>query len=212
MPYATMDGNELLRELQNPAEQRRIWSPSMIAGDIRTIVKARGASHDSVVKAELAARATNDSLIALGSIALEERRKPGKKLMFWLGNGWPIESGNAAGLSNFSIELLTRMREARINLWSALEAYDASGIATPAKEIDQALATDMQRESSTLVEKELPEDINRNLLEGPKPDSTDLRYLSLPVIAKRSGGRMFSKIITTSPFFTTRHRTLNPSQ
>lgn len=188
MPHATMDGNELLRELQNPAQQPRIWSPSMIAGDIRTSVKSRGASHDAVVKAELAARVTNESLVALGSIALEERRKPGRKLLFWLGNGWPVESGNAAGLSDFSIELLTRMREARINLWSALEAYDVSGIATPATKIDEALATDMQRESPTLVEKELSRDVNKNLVEAPKPDASDLRFLSLPIIAMRSGG------------------------
>ena len=188
MPHATMDGNELAQALEQPAQQRRIWSPAEIANAIRITVKSNGASHDAVVKATQAARETDNSLIALGSIAIEERRRPGKKLVFWLGNGWPIENGTAAGLSDFSIELLTRLREARINLWSALDTYDLSGIATPATEADTELATDIAREPAADVQRELAEDVNRPLVEGPKPDSTDLRYLALPVIAIRSGG------------------------
>lgn len=187
-PHATMDGNELTQEIEQPAQQRQIWPPAAIANSIRLSVKVNGASHDAVVKATRDARETDDSLVALGSIAIEERRKPGRKLMFWLGNGWPVENGNAAGLSNFSIELLTRMREARINLWSALEAYDMSGVATPATRADNELAADISSELATDVKKELAADVNKELVEGPKPDSTDLRYLSLPVLAVRSGG------------------------
>ena len=53
--------------------------------------------------------------------------------MFWIGNGWQIEGRRGTGLSDFSIELLTRMREARINLWGSSEwpLYDTSGNAMP---------------------------------------------------------------------------------
>jgi len=155
-PQPSMDGNELADEIENPRRQRQIWSPPRIAKDIVKISKG-----DDVLL-----RITH-SLVALGSIAIEERRRPGRKLLYWIGNGWPIENRKAAGLSDLSIELLTRMREARINLWSALEwsFFDASGNAVP--------VTDY---------------VFKEFREEPKPDSTDLNYLSLPVIAARSGG------------------------
>ena len=155
-PHASMDGNELADELEQPGKQRRIWSPSEIARDIGKIAKG-----DDVIS-----RITK-SLVALGSIAIEERRGPGRKLMFWIGNGWPIKDRRAAGLSDLSIELLTRMREARINLWTASKwpFNDESG--------NPMLVTDY---------------LYKEFLRGPKPDTVDLNYLSLPVIAARSGG------------------------
>jgi VWFA-related protein len=157
-PHASMDGNELADEIEQGGRERRIWSPSVIAKDVVNIAVGGDVS-----------RRISQSLIALGSIAIEERRKPGRKLMFWIGNGWQIEGRRGTGLSDFSIELLTRMREARINLWGSSEwpLYDASGNAVP--------VTDY---------------VHKEFRKGPKPDSTDLEYLSLPVIAARSGGGM----------------------
>ncbi len=87
--------------------------------------------------------------------------------MLWIGNGWQIKNSRGTGLYDFSIELLTRMREARINLWGLSEwpLYDASGNAMPVNH-----------------------HVYKEYLNGPKSDSTDLEYLSLPVIAARSGG------------------------
>ena len=186
--HPTMNGNALAGDLEQPALQRQIWSPSTIAKAIRIDVKPNGADHDAVTKAVRPAREIDNSLIALGSIAIEERRRPGKKIMFWLGNGWPMERGVAAGLSDFSIELLTRMREAHIQLWSALESYDVTGIATTARTASALLASDMQSELAQNVAKELATNLNRELAEAPKLDLSDLRYLSLPVLAIRSGG------------------------
>jgi VWFA-related protein len=164
-PHASMDGNELAQEIEQPALQRQIWSPSAIPRDINTIVKFVGLS--PAPRIEAVWRDITQSLVALGSIAIEERRRPGRKLMFWLGNGWQItEKPMATGFSDFSIELLTRLREARINLWSASKLDDASG--------NEGLITE----------------VNQEIVEEPKTDSTDLRYLSLPVIATRSGGGM----------------------
>ena len=164
-PDASMDGNALALEIEQPALQRQIWSPSAIRRDLDTTVKFVGLRPSHQIEA--AWRDITQSLIALGSIAIEERRSPGRKLMFWLGNGWQIiENPKATGFSDLSIELARRMREARIDLWSASEMHDASGNAVPIT------------------------DINPQWVEGPKTDSTDLRYLSLPVIATRSGGGM----------------------
>lgn len=155
-PHASMDGNELANEIEQPDKQRRIWSPSEVARDIENMKKGGAVSWR-----------ISHSLVALGSIAIEERRKPGRKLMFWIGNGWPIENRKASGLSDFSIELLTRMREARINLWGASEwpFNDALGNPVP--------VTDYRY---------------KEFLQGPKPNSTDLNYLWLQIIAARSGG------------------------
>lgn len=157
-PHASVDGNELAHEIEQGGLERRIWSPSAIAEDVRNIGVGGGVS----------AR-ISQSLIALGSIAIEERRKPGRKLMFWIGNGWQIENRRASGLPDFSVELLTRMREARINLWGSSEwpLYNSAGIPVPV--VDYAM---------------------KEYLGGPKPDSTSFEYLSLPVVAARSGGGM----------------------
>jgi VWFA-related protein len=55
------------------------------------------------------------SLNALGSIAIDERRKPGRKILIWIGNGWP------SGKLDFNpfgeiVDFSTRLREARITL------------------------------------------------------------------------------------------------
>jgi VWFA-related protein len=64
-------------------------------------------------------KANRISLNALGAIAMEERRKPGRKLLFWIGPGWPIDQGGCDISFDSVTELSTRLREARITLWAA---------------------------------------------------------------------------------------------
>lgn len=166
---ASTDGSKIANQVEHGEGWRRIWSPREIEADT-----AKLKMQDGVMS-----RVTH-SIIALGSISLEERRKPGRKLMFWIGNGWRIEKSKAAGISDFSIELLTRMREARISLWSASAwpLYDSDGAAYKAGGSDEAVGG--ASPVNTFVYDQY--------LKGPKTDSTDLEYLSLPVLAKRSGG------------------------
>jgi hypothetical protein len=76
------------------------------------------------------------SLLALGSIAIEERRRPGRKLMFWLGSGWQLKNSKGIGLFAFATELSARLREARIELWSATQwpILDSAGRPSPVSE------------------------------------------------------------------------------
>ena len=156
--HVSLDGNELADEIEHGGRGRRIWSTSEVAGDIGKIAK----NDDGMSR-------ISHSLVALGSIAVEERRRNGRKLVFWIGNGWQVQGRRGTGLSDFSIELLTRMREARIHLWGSSQwpSYDASGNVVP-----------------------VDDHIDNEYLSGPKKDSIDLGYLSLPVIAARSGGGM----------------------
>jgi VWFA-related protein len=64
-------------------------------------------------------KANRISLNALGSIVIEERRKPGRKLLFWVGPGWPVDSGRCDVSFDSVTEFSTRIREPRITIWSA---------------------------------------------------------------------------------------------
>jgi VWFA-related protein len=61
---------------------------------------------------------TQNSLRPLGFIVLEERRRPGRKLLFWLGPGWGVDLPMWDRSFNTVTELSTRVREARIAIWS----------------------------------------------------------------------------------------------
>jgi hypothetical protein len=107
------------------------------------------------------------SLVALGSIAIEERRKPGRKLMFWLGPGWHFENAVGIGTFDFLTELLTRLREARIELWKATEwpYFSANGETAPRSDVV------------------LPE-----VLTDLTPEKVNLIHLALYVVATQTGG------------------------
>jgi VWFA-related protein len=65
--------------------------------------------------------ANRSSLQSLASIAIEERRRPARKLLFWLGPGWPVGVDGEDVAFDSITELSTRLREARISLWTATE-------------------------------------------------------------------------------------------
>jgi VWFA-related protein len=105
------------------------------------------------------------SLNALGAIVIEERRKPGRKLLFWIGPGWPIDQGGCDTSFDSVTEFSTRLREARITLWSAN--------AWPYRE---------------------PGFFYQNLLLEPAKAAKDVNagHLSLVVLATQSGGGMLN--------------------
>jgi VWFA-related protein len=75
------------------------------------------------------------SIQALGAITTEARRRPGRKLLFWLGPGWPVDSVDPTEMAPVEangehikltsrprrfdqiVEFSTRLREARISLF-----------------------------------------------------------------------------------------------
>ncbi len=118
----SFDGNALADEIAQERDPRGIWGTSTVSETPGTGVVSPKALH---------------SLIALGSIAIEERRKPGRKLMFWMGPGWLFNPATADGAFDYVAELSTRLREARINLWSATEwpYYDSSGQPLPVTDL-----------------------------------------------------------------------------
>ena len=98
------DGNALADEIAHKKEPRMIWKTSMVSEYLTSVSTDLAGIH---------------SVIALGSIALEERRKAGRKLMFWLSSGWQFSGTPGKGTFDLVTELSTRLREARIDLWMA---------------------------------------------------------------------------------------------
>ena len=103
------------------------------------------------------------SLNALGAMVLEARQRPGRKLMIWLGYGWPARF---SGVNSFDwiTEFSTRMREARIELSAVNEGSDP-----------------------------VPASIYREFLPAVKSERQALPgNLMLQVLALQSGGRVIN--------------------
>ena len=104
-PQPSTDGNLLAEQITHANELRAISPPE------------QGLIVDSAVfpKAEIPRNPI--SLAALGAMVLEARQRPGRKLMIWVGFGWPARQG---GVSDFDYitEFSTRLREARVELSS----------------------------------------------------------------------------------------------
>jgi VWFA-related protein len=96
------DGNALAAQLANK-KNLRVIGQNKVDANMNFFLATQGRIYQS-----------QSALTALGAIVLEERRKPGRKLLVWIGPGWP------AGVNSFDwiTEFSTRMREARIALYS----------------------------------------------------------------------------------------------
>jgi VWFA-related protein len=141
----SLDGNQLADQIVHRKQSIAIWGPSAVFETPRAV----------------------RSLVSLGSIAIEERRRPGRKLLFWLGPGWQTERAQARGLFDLFTELSTRLREARISLWQATEwaFYDNS-----------------------LRPEPIDDYVPPVYLAGVQRETRDYGYLGLSVLAAQSGG------------------------
>jgi VWFA-related protein len=108
--YSSTDGNALAEEIAHQSAPHVSWKKPNVS------VHADPFTTRKPINFNVTA-----SLDVLGSIAIEERRRPGRKLLFWLGPGWQIGRPIKGELVQRSIELCIRMREARIAIWKATE-------------------------------------------------------------------------------------------
>ena len=98
----TRDGDLLATEAEQNQSPRTVWR-----GD-RT---AFGATHIW----QSGSNRDQRSLRALGAIAVDQREAAGRKVVVWIGPGWPVMQGGDNGFDEFT-ELSTRLREARITV------------------------------------------------------------------------------------------------
>jgi VWFA-related protein len=106
-PRLSVDGSALLSVLDQ------------VKGEVHTIYGAMGAD-GQLQRLQL-------SLRQMTAIAENEARKPGRKLLIWVGPGWPMLTSNNFSFSDKDqrryfdaiVELSTRLREARMVVYSA---------------------------------------------------------------------------------------------
>jgi len=100
--HPTTDGNALAEEIAGRSQPRTIRYPPPHADGLLL------AGNYSFNRNFL-------SHHALGTIAIEARRRPGRKLLFWIGQGWPRLSEGQVSFDGI-VEFSTRLREARIRM------------------------------------------------------------------------------------------------
>jgi VWFA-related protein len=153
-PRPSVDGNALVTVLDQ------------IKGGIHTINAAMGAEGD-LQRFQL-------SLRQMATIAENEARKPGRKLLIWVGPGWPmLDSANYVfspkdqrRYFDAIVEFSTRMREARMVVYSVASSDSATGA-------------------------EMHIFLYQDFLQGVKsPRQADSGNLALKVLALQSGGRV----------------------
>ena len=94
----TRDGNLLAKEVEQRRSPRTVWK-----NERDPLGTSKGTSQPNPL-----------SLRALGSIAIDQREIPGRKVVVWISPGWPVNAGDNG--FDEATELSTRLREARITL------------------------------------------------------------------------------------------------
>ena len=110
------DGRALVNQISERKGPRTIWRAADIAGAFKRDIYGSTPRYKAIPFNEQWAELPH-SIVALGSIAIEERRTQGRKLMFWLGRPWPAKPRPSRYLFDTVTELSTRLREARIAIW-----------------------------------------------------------------------------------------------
>jgi VWFA-related protein len=154
--YSSTDGNALAEEIAHQSAPHVSWKKPNVS------VHAGPFTARKPINFNLTA-----SLDVLGSIAIEERRRPGRKLLFWLGPGWQIDRPIEGELVQRSIELCIRMREARIAIWETTEWPSSNDPGNPLPTRD-------------IVDPIHPEEMESGTSESRSP--------TLPLMATQSGG------------------------
>jgi VWFA-related protein len=153
-PQPSLDGNGVAGGLDR------------IESSIHTIPVAGG--YDAIERMEL-------SLKALTQIVEVEGQRPGRKLLIWIGPGWPmlenpgyVESEkDRRGQFSAIVQLTQQLRESRVTLYS-INAIDPGSQA------------------------QMRSDYYKNFLKGvTSAKQMDSGALSVPVLAVHSGGRVF---------------------
>ena len=183
--YATvpsLDGNALADQIASGMNMRTVWKPE------RTAI-VRGPTSEAEIMVLPGSDPTlphyvvvppreTIALKALGAITVEQRRIPGRKLLFWIGPGWRVDlipdvvksAEPMEKIFRAMTEFSTRLREARIELSVA----------------NRWLGREAGR--SLLTQSEIDRYVAEGHIEGLNP----YYNLALQVLAIRSGGEVLT--------------------
>ncbi len=172
----TTDGNTLAEDVAHHRSPRTIW--------------AMPRSRDPFMTAESERVARSErSLRAVYSIAVGRRGDPGRKLLVWMGFGWPVVHGREEHKDTaFSslVELSTRIREARMVI------SEVTARTEPAAFSFNDLYKDNLAGVRTPSELEEPDALAPSKLD--EPGVPPYIHFALPVLAIQSGGLVLDPV------------------
>ena len=131
--------SRLLSIMLLTAEGLRIQPPPSVDGlaqlDLLTQIKGHISSMNPAMGSEGALERAQISVHQLATIAENEARKPGRKLLIWVGPGWPTLQSQAFRFNEKNrrqyfkviVELTNRLREARIVVYSVAPEDSSMG-------------------------------------------------------------------------------------
>jgi len=164
-PVPSVDGNALATEAGN------------IEDRLRTIGSRTG-NNDAVTRFQF-------SLQMLTAIAEKEMKKPGRKLLIWIGPGWPMFDSNRPPVPskaqlqtffNMIVQLSTQLREAHISVYNVLQRTVYGLSSGSGFGISQGTG--------------LVNSAYEDFLKGVRtPEEANTANLALKVLAIQSGGR-----------------------
>jgi VWFA-related protein len=123
---------------------------------------------------------------ALGAITIEQRRSPGRKLLFWIGPGWRVDLSHSRGYFQTIVEFSTRLREARVEV-SVAVPWQPPGESVPGQLPGESF--DSNRLNM------LDPDVLKDLLPGVRAERDEKwGNLALQVLALHSGGELLTMV------------------
>ncbi len=178
----SQDGNALADQIASGMNMRAVWKPeptAIVRGPANQAeISALPDSDPSLPHTHIVTVRQPIAIKALGAIAVEQRRLPGRKLLFWIGPGWRVDLTPDVVKSATPMEKIfrdmtefsTRLREARIELSAA----------------NRWLGREAGR--SILTQSEISRYVAEGHIEGLNPYFN----LALQVLAIRSGGALLT--------------------
>ena len=124
----SQDGDALADQIATGMNMRTVWKPertAIVRGPANEAeIYSAPVSDPTLPHFDVVPERETIALKALGAITVEQRRLPGRKLLFWIGPGWRVDLTpevvkSAAPMDkifNSITEFSTRLREARIEL------------------------------------------------------------------------------------------------
>jgi VWFA-related protein len=116
----TLDGNQLADQIASGLHMRPVWKTQhveVLRGPADEIeISNQPFANPVLPHVGFAPVQLPLAMKALGAIAIEQRRVPGRKLLFWIGPGWRVDLKANKDLFEAITEFSMRLREARIEI------------------------------------------------------------------------------------------------
>jgi VWFA-related protein len=183
----TTNGNALAEDVAHHRSPRTLWVVPRNSNPFTTTESERYARWDR-------------SRRAVYSIAVERRGVPGRKLLVWMGFGWPGARGlreNQETAFSSLVELSTRIREARMVISEVTARTEPAAFSFKGFYKDYVAGVRTPSELEVRTQFEEPSFWQPSMPRSPGPQAPGVPpyiHFSLPVLAVQSGGLVLDPV------------------